>query len=623
LIVDEPEIDRYRAMDSFLSHFDKFFEISPDLLCVAGTDGYFKTVNPAFLQVLEYSYEELLATPFFEFVHPDDLEATRTEVDKLRHGDAILNFLNRYRKKDGQYVTLSWSANMDLQTGIMYAVARDLTAIADDESRLLQIEKALGQKSIIAQTDVDGTIVEVNDKFCEISGYSREELIGQNHRILKSGAHSDAFYKKLWDTISSGKVWSGLFENRKKNGDHYYVHSIITPILDSRDEITNYLSIRFDLTRHINLRQQFKRTLGILNETGAIAKVGGWELDVATGELTWTDETFHILEVEKRADRKPILPEGLDLFTDEHKPLIDTAVHRAMTLGEPYSLELQAKTAKGNVLWVYTNGKANYQDGKIVSLSGTIQDIDEIKKTQEQYEAERWKSIQNAKLASLGELSAGIAHEINNPLSIITGSVELLKKFSDDDELRDSCLIDIERSGQRISRIVKSLRKFSRTDEGRHLDKYVLNDIVNESLVLTEAKARRAGVTINYTQQSKARIYCDEVEIEQVIVNLVNNAIDACEDQEIREISIDLKEQSNWLILRISDTGVGIPEYNVDKLFNPFFTTKDVGKGTGLGLSITRGILEDHGASIELDTRSKQTCFVLRFPEFVGGKDAD
>lgn len=355
---------------------EMLFNLSTDLLCIVKPDGCFERVSPSFIKTLGYTEEELTNTPFIEFVHPDDVESTNKEAARLLEGKSTPNFENRYRHKDGHYLIFSWSSYGNPENGKLYAAARDITEKRNAENELMHIQNALHAETILAKTDPVGKIIEVNDKFCEISGYNRDELIGQTHSIVNSGKHSEAFFKDMWTTISSGKTWTGMIENKKKNGEHYFVQSIITPIKDHNDEIINYLAIRFDATEHVATENELSNLTDILNETSSIAKVGGWELDIATEELIWTNETFKILEVEKRKDQKPMLPEGLELFTDSSKPIIDRAVSRAIEFGEPYSLELEAKTAKGNVLWVYTNGRPNYDEqGNIVTLSGTIQDI--------------------------------------------------------------------------------------------------------------------------------------------------------------------------------------------------------------------------------------------------------
>jgi len=599
-----------------LDDFEKLFNMALDMLCIAGTDGYFKVINPSFSRILGYNNGVLLENPFLEFIHPDDIEETIHEIEKLKDGINTVKFHNRYRRIDGTYRFISWSASVDPENGLLYCVARDVTEEKENASHLIQIQNVLNNETIVAMTDIRGTIIEVNDKFCDISGYRRDELIGQNHRILNSGNHPKEFFVDMWKTISSGKPWTGMIENRKKNGEHYFVQSIITPILDIQGKISNYLAIRFDTTKHIHIKQELKKTLSILNETGQIAKVGGWELDVKSDDLTWTDETFNILEVEKQANRKPILPEGLNLFTPTSKSIIENAVQRAIEFGEPYSLELEALTAKGNIIWIYTNGKANYENGEIVTISGTIQDINSRKIAEKQFEQERQKSIRNAKLASLGELAAGIAHEINNPLTIINGYAQLMTKQLNEPEKLNENIDEILKSCDRISRIVKSLKKFSRTSDQTNLSPHQLGGIVREAITLTDAKANRNLISITFSCNANGLIICDEIEIEQVIVNLINNAIDANKNNVEKWIKISTYETETDIFLIVTDSGSGISSDTIDRIFDPFFTTKKTGEGTGLGLSITKGILDDHNAIITVDEDSPNTCFKIQFTKY-------
>jgi PAS domain S-box-containing protein len=222
----------------------------------------------------------------------------------------------------------------------------------------------------------DTEIVFANPVFEQMFGYQTGEMNGKTAAILNAG--SDEEKKKTAETIlteihQSGG-WKGEIQNVKKDGSTFWCFATVI-ILDHPSHGPVAVSIHTDITERKRLEDQLSKTINILNETGSIAKVGGWELDIASSKLTWTDETFRILEVEKRLDQQPVLPEGLDLFAPDSKPIIEEAVQRAIEFGEPYSLELEALTAKGNVVWVYTNGKANFQDGKIVTLSGTIQDI--------------------------------------------------------------------------------------------------------------------------------------------------------------------------------------------------------------------------------------------------------
>ena len=392
---------------------------------------------------------------------------------------------------------------------------------------------------------------------------------------------------------------------------------ISIPIFDNNEKISNYIAIRQDITDKVNSEHDRLKALDILSETSSAAKVGGWEMDVATGKLTWTNETFRILDVEQVDGLSPMLPEGLQLFIAKDQPIIEKAVQRAIEFGESYGLELQARTPKGAVKWIYTSGKANYKDGKIETISGTIQDIHQRKITEIKYNQERHKSIMNAKFAALGELSASVAHEINNPLGVISGYAELLQltheSASPEDILTKSAII--LRSCDRITHIVKSLKKFSRSDEAIQHTVCSLKNVISEAIVLTRPKVKLCMIELRCDYFEDGNILCNEIEIEQVIVNLINNAIDALSELPEKWIEITVTETTQDYIISITDAGLTIPIAKQLSIFEPFFTTKNTGEGTGLGLSIVKGILDNHGAKISIDNNNKHTCFVIHFPK--------
>jgi PAS domain S-box-containing protein len=596
--------------------FERFFHYSNELLCIASLEGRFLYINDAFVKLLGYSKEELLSRKFLDFIHPDDIDKTLDEVKGLSQGVTTVNFENRYLDVNGVTKVLSWKSTIDEYTGWIFAVARDITAEKNAVSNYFQLYSAITNNVIFAKTNNKGVITEVNEKFCNISGYSEKELLGKTHKVVNSGVHDKSFFKDMWQTISSGKVWTGAITNRRKNGSLYFVESVIAPIVDINGRIESYMAIRSDITERVEYKEESLKTLSILNETSAIAKVGGWELDVETGVLSWTEETFKILGVEKKQGRSPILPEGLQLFVDEHKPIIDEAVKRAMEHGEPYSLELQAQTPKGEVKWIYTDGRANYVDGKIKTLSGTIQDIHEKKLAEIKYNQERQKSIMSSKFAALGELSASIAHEINNPLGIISGYTELLKYQGNlgEDEKLDAIL----KSCERISYIVKSLKRFSRSDETPKKSAINLTEIVKEALSLTSPRAKRNLTRIAFEEQGNFMIWGHDIEIEQVVINLINNAIDAVSEREERSIALNVSAESEKVVFTIRDSGGGVPDEVLVKMFEPFYTTKDINKGTGLGLSVVKGILDSHNATIEVVNTDTGALFTLTFDRLAG-----
>ncbi len=235
--------------------YSRFFSLSIDLLCIANFDGYFQDVNPSWTKILGWSKQELIARTFIEFVHPQDQATTILHTQSLAQGEDTINFENRYLCRDGSYKWLSWNATVYLQEKLIYAVAHDITVQKENEIALQKTIKeleslkfALNAHSIVAITDVEGIITYVNDKFCEISQYAREELVGQDHRIINSGYHSKEFFRDMWRTIAQGKIWEGEMKNKSKDGTFYWVDTIIVPVLNSCGQPDQYIAIRSNIT---------------------------------------------------------------------------------------------------------------------------------------------------------------------------------------------------------------------------------------------------------------------------------------------------------------------------------------------------------------------------------------
>ncbi len=236
----------------------------------------------------------------------------------------------------------------------------------------------------------------------------------------------------------------------------------------------------------------------------------------------------------------------------------------------------------------------------------------------EQVEDQRRQAMQSAKLSALGEMASGIAHEINNPLSIISMSAHNLLKHRTDISADPKLHEGLERiiaTSDRIAKIVRGLRSFSRDSFD---DPYLLasvDKIIESTLDLCHEKIKGRSVILKVNNDGNYHINCCEIQIVQVLMNLLNNSLDAIEHDEHRWINIDVTNIGNQTIISVSDSGTKIPTEIAEKIMNPFFTTKDVGKGTGLGLSISKGIIENHKGRFYLDQKKSHTTFVIELPE--------
>lgn len=223
----------------------------------------------------------------------------------------------------------------------------------------------------------------------------------------------------------------------------------------------------------------------------------------------------------------------------------------------------------------------------------------------------RVQAVEQSKFSALGIMSSGIAHEINNPLAIIKGRMFLLRKHmgrSEQAEMEKDLEI-ISRTTDRIGKIVQGLRVFSRNADTDPFSAVTSNELIQTALDLCTERFQKSGIKISVVDHGHFEIKGREAQLVQVLVNLLNNSYDAVQELSDKWLRIEVSKDQ----IKVIDSGRGIPKKIADKLMQPFYTTKDVGKGTGLGLSISRGILENHGGQLYLDSTHPHTCFVLRF----------
>lgn len=245
----------------------------------------------------------------------------------------------------------------------------------------------------------------------------------------------------------------------------------------------------------------------------------------------------------------------------------------------------------------------------------------ELKKQKEQEEflkKQTMMMIQSAKMSTLGEMASGIAHEINNPLTIIQGTIHLVKKMIAGPDYNPDMVLEkldrVETTTVRISKIIKGLLHFSRDTVDSKLEQVRLKDIINDTIDMCSERLRLNDIELRLELKTDVMIECKPIQISQALLNLINNSYDAILGSNEAWIKISLDNEGEKILLSVTDSGQGIREDIVDKVLQPFFTTKEPGKGTGLGLSISKGLIETHGGDLYYDKNSKNTKFSIRLP---------
>ncbi len=251
------------------------------------------------------------------------------------------------------------------------------------------LQKAIEQSpTSIVVTDKDGKIQYVNAHFSKLSGYSFEEAIGQNPRILKSDFHNDDYYREMWETLSKGKSWSGLFKNQNKAGEFYWERAHINPVKNDSGEITHYIAVKRDVSSEIENKIKFDRRERLLNDIQVLSKTGGWEFDVPSGQMYWTDELFelHGVPIDYKGDLLELVKSCIH---PDDKGLIIESFRKCVSDGVDYDHTVRFIDQQGTQKWVRAKSRALIDsNSKVYKVIGSVRDVTD--------EVEAFKAVQNS-----------------------------------------------------------------------------------------------------------------------------------------------------------------------------------------------------------------------------------
>lgn len=383
-------IKKLRAQNKRL---ENILHISPAAFMIArAKDRALTEVNDAWTTMLGYSASELIGKGDGLSRLFRDTGTYSAILRTLDSGGEISNLRCYLHDADGKPRIVQLYATRFEEVGTAYYLYNfcDLTESLSNEKTVMaydhkirNLERALDASSLISVTDAQGTIIYANAKFCEVSEYTRDELLGQNHRIINSGHHSADFMRNLWQTITSGKVWHGEIRNRKKSGGGYWVQSTIIPFLDKNGTPYQFYAIRQEISEHKLFQEKLMRTQAALMQAQELAHIGTWEWYPETDNPIWSPELFRIFRLEPGSASI-----GLDAFknyaTEKSYQMLEKAIQVALQNGEAFNVECEVVRADKTMAWVVIAGLPLHDDaGKISGLRGSVQDITERKLIEE------------------------------------------------------------------------------------------------------------------------------------------------------------------------------------------------------------------------------------------------
>jgi len=396
------------------------------------------------------------------------------------------------------------------------------------------IEK-IEKNNIVSKTDTEGIITFVSDEFCTISGFTRDELIGKKHNLIKHPDMQEESFKEMWDTILNKEIYKGTIKNLSKNKKTFYLNTIIFPILDKSDKIIQFVALRYDVT-----------------------------------------ETF-------------IANEKLEIKDKELKTL---------------NLMLEEKVKKQTI--------------ELLNLNRNLKKRIKIE-VEKSSKRERIMFFQ-ARFASMGEMIGNIAHQWRQPLNNLNITLYKMKKeFNKDEKEFNKIYKEAKNLTKKMSDTIDDFRNFFKPD--KEIETFYMNEVINQAYLLLEKTLYNENIKISFTLSENFRLKGYPNEFSHVIINIINNSRDALQGEKGRKlINIETKilndkKLKECVCISITDNGGGIGDKNIDKVFEPYFTTKHQSSGTGIGLYMCKQIIESsmHG-SISVKNKKNGACFIIKIP---------
>jgi PAS domain S-box-containing protein len=584
-------------------------------------DGKIQYVNPAAGKMSGWSTEELTHNLFSEFVHPDDRQILlERHLKRLKGEDVPDVYQTRIIASDGKTkyvyvhaVMVSWNgrpASLIFLSDISERIRAE-EALKQSEMRFSKAFRSNPVPTAIT-TISEGYFIDVNNEWLKMFGYTREETIGKSTSELsvwRNPADRDFYMKKLLD---NGMLREETLSCRSKSGE---IKETLwsAEIIKINDEDV-ILSSFYDITER-------QKTESALLAAEQLYK------SLTTNSLT----AIYIVQHGKTVFTNPYLSNysgyaeedllGMDILSfvhpDDRQMVRDNAIQMIKGKSKvPYEYRILDK--KGRIRWVMETISPIIYEGNRAALGSTM-DITEIKEMEKELESSKNMLMQSEKLAALGQLSAGVAHEILNPINILSMRLQLMEMM---ENLSDNALETLKICKVQIERVVKIARnmsQFSRISKS-YIAMNSLNQIITDVLNLSKPRLKLEDVKLGLDLCNDLPcIPVDKFRIEQVILNLLNNAIDAMNGmkKKILDVTTRMHTRGEEQVIQIifSDSGIGINSENLNRIFEPFFTTKDPDKGTGLGLSICFGIIREHNGTIKVENNEKGGAkFIIELP---------
>jgi PAS domain S-box-containing protein len=591
-----------------------FVDKSPDGIVITSVDGVFEEINRRTFEIFGYhDIEEVRGKNIFDFLEPTDHERARLLIGDIIKGNHSGAHEFKTIKKDGSpfFVEINTEPfqNRPGEPLSLIHIIRDISERKQSGKTITMLAQAIRSVSeCVSITDMADKIIYVNSAFLKTYRYEEEELIGNPISMVRSANNSLELVNEILPATLRGG-WHGELLNLKKDGTEFPVYLSTSVIYEENGEPLGLIGVTTDITQRIQaekeLHESEARNKALLSAIPDLMFMFNREGD-------FTD--YHVKDP-KLLLLKPELFVGRSVF-DVLPPELaeETMLHlqEVFDTGKTSVYDYDIKIGKET--WSYESRIVACGNDLALSI---VRDITDQKKMESQM-------IQSERLAALGEMSAGMAHEINQPLNTLSILFDnILLEAREKQAVSEQYLVSksekIFNNILRIKNIIDHVREFSRSQENYEFTPFDVNECIQNALSMVSEQYKIAGIELSAEiEKDLPPLNGDSYKFERVLLNLIINSKDALIEKKNRldaeyqmHIKIASRFDKNEIQVRVEDNGCGIKQEHRNKIFQPFYTTKETGKGTGLGLSISFGLIKEMNGKIEIQSNEGEGTAVL------------
>lgn len=609
-----------------------FYNNAPIGFHVVDTEGKIIFINQAECTWLGYQAEELIGKHVSHILNIDFVAVAAERLSRLEENRKFENIEISLMTKKGDIVNclVNTLGVFDSHGKLTHARSSvvNITEKIKEDNRLRVLSLAVDQSPLSIEVVNSKIEIEyVNEQFLKNCGYKWEEIKGLNPKFLSAGVTPKSTFEEMWIKLKDGIPWTGELVNRRKNGELYTEKTYIAPVFNEKKELMNYIALKEDITlkkRQESLIEEQRKKLiksdqiftNITKNIPGVIYIFKKNADQSMNFVYASEGIFDFLGEKLETLQKDGSAGFAHTHSEDVQKLIDS-INYSEAHQVHWNLEFRVNHPLRGLIWIAGQSSPEKMPDGSTIWYGNLMDITEKKKQEELINNQQRVIFDTSRMMAIGDMASSMAHEINNPLTVIYNKIKKIKRLTNETDhqfIRD--LEKIESSTERIAKIVKALKSISMDPHVETESKSVLDvdQLMRDLLDFSGEKIRNHRIKIELQCPQHLQIFCEYKSVMQSLLNLMNNAIHAVSKMDEKWIKIVIDTNEGMIQFKFIDSGSGIDPKMVDKIMQPFFTTKEIGEGLGMGLSIAFNVAYKHAGKLYVDKEARHTTIVFSLP---------